>query len=121
MTMCRRNWHLLPIDQLATLLNATPDQLMNFLQVEEMANWVILAGSSRTANLSATRPPMIRCSNVRTRIKQIVEEYFGEEIREPGEPRFDFVRRLDRPRVNFVLPRRSAPNDCSRRDSSART
>jgi len=44
MTMCRRNWHLLPIDQLAALLDTTPAELMRFLQVEEMANWIILGG-----------------------------------------------------------------------------
>ena len=37
MTMCRRNWHLLPLDQLATLLETTPDELLHFLQVEELA------------------------------------------------------------------------------------
>ena len=41
MTMCRRNWHLLPIDQLATLLDTNPDQLMNFLQVFCLPSYLI--------------------------------------------------------------------------------
>ena len=42
------------------------------------------------------------------RIRQIVEECFGDEIRLPGDPRFAFVRRLSEPRTDFALPDSSA-------------
>ena len=37
-------------------------------------------------------------------IRRVVEEDFGEELRRPAEPRFDFVRQLSRPLPNFVPP-----------------
>lgn len=103
MTMCRRNWHLLPIDQLAALLDTTPAELMRFLQVEEMANWIILGGFKPDCPPVRYRLPDDHVRQRAARIRQIVEEYFGGEIRQPGEPRFAFVRRLSQPRADFVL------------------
>lgn len=104
MTLCRRNWHLLPIDQLAALLDTTPSQLMNFLQVEEMANWVILGGFKPDCPPVRYEAPDDRARQRAARIRQIVEECFGDEIRQPGGPRFAFVRKLSEPRSELVPP-----------------
>jgi hypothetical protein len=109
MTMCRRNWHLLPIGQLAALLDTTPAQLMNFLQVEETANWVILGGFKPECPPVRYEVPNDQVRGRAAHIRQIVEEYFGDELRQPGEPRFAFVQRLSQPRPDFVLPPSPGP------------
>jgi hypothetical protein len=109
MTMCRRNWHLLPIDQLAALLQTTPEQLMNFLQVEEVANWVILGGFKPQCARVRYQTPDPQVQQRAARIKQIVDEYFGDEIRQPGEPRFAFVQRLGQPRPDGAEPTAPGP------------
>ncbi len=97
MTMCRRNWHVLPGDQLAMLLETTPEELANFLRVEEHANWVILGGFVPKCEPLRWQAPGAEARRRAAEIKRIVGEYFGDEIRSPGEPRFDFIRRLSQP------------------------
>ncbi|MBM4035851.1 MAG: hypothetical protein FJ291_29280 [Planctomycetes bacterium] len=108
MTLCRRNWHLLPMEQLAALLETTPQGLMNFLQVEEHANWVILGGSKPACEPVRYEPPNPEVRQKAARIKQIVRELFEEELRKPGEPRFAFVRRLSEPKPSYALPAQPA-------------
>ena len=96
MTLCRRNWHLLPIEQLAALLDTTPEKLMNFLRVEETANWFILGGFKPECAPIRYEPPSAEVRQRAARIKQIVQADFGEEICRLGQPRFEFVRHLSR-------------------------
>lgn len=110
MTMCRRNWHVIPGDQLATLLETTPEKLGNFLRVEEHANWVILGGFVPKCEPLRWQPPDAKTRRRAAQIKQIVREYFGDEIHTAGEPRFEFVRRFSRPLLpgGAGKPRRKA-------------
>ncbi len=97
MTMCRRNWHVLSGDQLATLLGTTWEQVMHFLQVEDAANWFVLGGSKPELRPLRYESPTAEQQRHAAQIKQVVHQYFGEELRQPGEPRFEFVRRLSQP------------------------
>lgn len=97
MTMCRRNWHVLPGDQLATLLGTTPRELADFLRVEEHANWIILGGFVPRCEPLRWRPPDAETRRRAARIKEIVRECFGDEIHAACQPRFDFIRRLSEP------------------------
>ncbi len=104
MSLCRRNWHLLPLDQLATLLDTTPDQLLHFLQVEEMANWIILGGFKPECEPVRYEEPGDAVRHRAAHIRQIVAECFGDEIRLTGEPRFAFVDRLSELRTDLAPP-----------------
>jgi len=115
MTLCRRNWHLLPMDQLADLLETTPQGLMNFLQVEEHANWVILGSSKPLCSAVHYEPPSDAVRARATRIKEVVRRHFGDEIRRPAEPRFDFVRRLAQPLPQDALRAEPVKRLCSPR------
>ena len=115
MTLCRRNWHLLPIDQLARLLDTTPEKLQHFLQVEEIANWYILGGFKPACSPVKYAPPDAKAQQRAAEIKDVVHEYFGDELREPGEPRFAFMTRFRQARP--ATPNRSAEN---RSESSPR-
>ena len=106
MTMCRRNWHVASAEQLAALLSTTPEELANFLRVEEHANWVILGGFKPACEPLHYEPPNPEAQRRAAEIKRGVEEQFGKEIDQPGEPRFEFVRRLGHPRTTTALPNR---------------
>ena len=101
MTLCRRNWHLLPMEQLAALLDTTPNELFHFLKVEEHANWHILGGFKPECPAVKYMPPDAPARRRAAQIKSVVEAYFHDSIRVSGEPRFAFVRRLSEP-----LPKR---------------
>lgn len=105
MTLCRRNWHLLPMDQLATLAGTSPDALMNFLRVEEMANWIILGGFKPDCEPVRYAPPTEDIRRRASRIRDIVEESFDSELSRPDEPRFAFVQRLSRPKTGAATHR----------------
>ena len=96
MTLCRRNWHLLPSEQLAMLLDTSVEELANFLRVEEHANWVILGSFKPACQPVGYRPPTPDARRRAAEIKQTVREHFGDEIHQPGEARFEFVNRLSR-------------------------
>ena len=97
MTMCRRNWHVLSGEQLAILLGTTWEQVMHFLQVEDVANWLILGASKPELGPLRYEAPTAEQERRAAQIKRVVQQYFGEELHRPGEPRFEFVHRLSQP------------------------
>ncbi|MBN1910737.1 MAG: hypothetical protein JW818_13410 [Pirellulales bacterium] len=108
MTLCRRNWHLLPMDQLAPLAGTTAEELLHFLQFEEAANWHILGDNKPACPPVKYRPPDAKARQRAAQIKSIVKEYFGDTLREPGEPRFAFIKRLATPEPASERPRHTA-------------
>jgi len=98
MTLCRRNWHVAPSEQIATLLSTIPEKLARFLRVEEHANWVILGRFKPACEPLRYESPDAAARQRAAEMKRVVEEQFSEEIGQPGEPRFEFVRRLSGPR-----------------------
>jgi hypothetical protein len=115
MTLCRRNWHVLPGDQLAMLLGTTWPQLLHFLQVEEVANWIILGTSKPKLGPLRYEPPTAEQQRRAAEFKRVVQQYFGDELRQTGEPRFEFVRQLSRPLVAPGTNRYHGPRSCSPR------
>ena len=94
MTLLRRNWHLLPCEQLAALLNVSPEELVAFVRGEDIANWSILGGFKPACEPVRYAPPDPVARRRAAAIKQLVRQHFGEEIGKRGEPRFAFIRRL---------------------------
>ena len=99
---------LLPLDQWATLLETTLDPLLHFLQVEEMANWVILGGFKPDWAPVRYTTPDAQTRKRGESIKPIVKAHFGDELQQAGEPRFAFVQPLSQPRQTGVVPRSEA-------------
>lgn len=94
-TVIRRNWHLLPYEQLLKLLDWTPDQLAYTLREDDFL--FIKLGSLKPdcAPLRYTAPTnetIARAEN----IGRIVNEYFPNGLMPPGEPLFAFVQDLSR-------------------------
>jgi len=90
-SIIRRNWHLLPYDQLLTLLGWDAEKLAFTLREDDFL-WIKL-GSLKPAcpPLQYTEPNKAtkhRCAE----IKSLVESHFGDELDKPVRPRFDFLR-----------------------------
>jgi hypothetical protein len=104
-TILRRNWHLLPYDQLLKLVEKTADQLAFALREDDFL--FIKLGSLKPRCAPVTYAEPDRTARERAaRIKQIVEEHFGAELQRPGESRFSFVDRLSRVPRDFQPPPR---------------
>lgn len=110
-TVIRRNWHLLPYEQLLQLLDWTPERL-GFTLREEDFLWVKLGRLKPNCEPLRYRAPDEAAQRAAARIRRVIKADFGLEIRRPGVPRFDFVRQLSTPLpgdVKLVGPVASAP------------
>ena len=102
-TLIRRNWHLLPYGQLLELVEMTPERLAFTLREEDFL-WIKLGRLKPTCEPLRYHPPDQAARQRAAEIRRVVEEDFGEEIRRPAEPRFDFVRQLSTPLPSFSPP-----------------
>ncbi|MBN2309958.1 MAG: hypothetical protein JXR94_13370 [Candidatus Hydrogenedentes bacterium] len=103
-TLIRRNWHLLPYAQLLDLVEMTPERLAFTLREEDFL-WIKLGRLKPRCEPLRYDPPDEAARSRAAEIRRIVEREFGEAIRGPAEPRFDFVRQLSAP-----LPSDSPPD-----------
>ena len=103
-TLMRRNWHLLPYDQLLELLEMTPKQLAFALREDDFLYYKLGSLKPKCDPLRY-HPPGEAARQRAAEIRRVVEEEFGEEIRRPAEPRFDFVRQLSSPLAAFSPPK----------------
>lgn len=92
-TVIRRNWHLLPYDQLLVLLDMTADQLRFSLKEDDFL-------FHKLGNLKPDCPPLKfekpdKKALARAKeIKGVVDRHFKNELREPAESMFSFVGEL---------------------------
>ncbi len=103
-TILRRNWHLLPYDQLLTLLGMSADELAYALREDDFL-FIKLGSLKPSCPPLLYAPPSDEARRRAAEIRRTVEEAFGDEIRQPGQPRFAFVQELSQPRV----PRSARP------------
>jgi hypothetical protein len=95
-TLIRRNWHLLPYEQLLQLLEMTPERLAFTLQEDDFL-WVKLGRLKPRCEPLRYHPPDATARRGATEIRRVVKEEFGSALRRPGEPRFAFVQELSTP------------------------
>jgi hypothetical protein len=90
-SIIRRNWHLLPYEQLLTLLGWEAQKLAFTLREDDFL-WIKLGSLKPSCHpLRYTEPnDMVikRCQEIRS----VVTSQFGEELARPSKPRFDFIR-----------------------------
>jgi len=95
-TIVRRNWHLLPYDQLLLLLDMSGEQLAYSLREDDFL-FIKLGSLKPSCPPLRYAPPSESARKRAAEIKHIVEENFGEELRKEAEPRFGFVQKLSEP------------------------
>ncbi len=92
-TLIRRNWHLLPYEQLLELLEMTPERLAFALREDDFL-WIKLGALKPQCEPLRYQPPDEAAGERAAEIRRVVEQDFGEELHRTAEPRFDFVRQL---------------------------
>jgi hypothetical protein len=96
-TLIRRNWHLLPYDQLLMLLEMTPERLDFVLREDDML-WYKLGLLKPQCEPLRYQTPNEAARRRAAEIRRVVEEEFGEWASgREAEPRFAFLRQLHNP------------------------
>lgn len=95
-TIIRRNWHLLPYEQLLQLLDMSPARLSAILREEDFL-FIKLGSAKPKCEPLRYREPDAAARKRAADIRRIVGETFGEEMHRPIEPRFEFVHELSAP------------------------
>ncbi len=103
-TLIRRNWHLLPYEQLLELLDMTPERLAVMLREEDFL-FIKLGSLKPACEPLRYQPPDDTALRRAAEICRVVEQDFGKEIQKTGEPRFDFVRQLGAPLPSYIPPK----------------
>ena len=102
-TIIRRNWHLLPYEQLLQMVEMTPAQLAETLREDDFL-WIKLGQVKPQCEplkyAAATPEASVRAAE----IKRIIEEQLGAEWAKAEEPRFAFVEQLGKPLAGAPKP-----------------
>jgi hypothetical protein len=104
-SVVRRNWHLLPYDQLLTLLGWDAEQMAYTLKEDDF-QWNKLGRHKPDCTPLVYAPSTPAQKQRCAEIKAIVHETFDEAFRGPADPRFAFIDRLSEP-----LPEPPPPAD----------
>ena len=109
-TVLRRNWHLLPYEQLTTLLGKSREEL-RFSLMEDDFLWVKL-GKVKPAcdRLVWSQDEAWRGRDARRRIARILKDE-GLDPNAPEEPRFAFIREIAAPSSSPSPSPSSSPFD----------
>jgi hypothetical protein len=108
-TIIRRNWHLLPYEQLLELLDWTPQHLADTLREDDFL-FIKLGSVKPRCDRLTYAPPDEAAHRREAEIKQIVEAEFGAEIKKPAEPRFAFLDAFEQA-VADAPPPTNAPQE----------
>ena len=94
-TLIRRNWHLLPYDQLLELLEMSSAELAYLLREDDFL-FIKLGMLKPKCEPLKYQEPDAQARRREAEIKQVVQRYFGDQLQQPAEPRFHFVEQLSR-------------------------
>lgn len=94
-TLIRRNWHLLPYEQLLTLLHTTPERLAYSLREDDFL-FVKLGLLKPKCEPIRYEPPNVKDLRLCEAIRNLVRSEFSDLLTLPEEPRFHFVDVLSR-------------------------
>lgn len=92
-TLIRRNWHLLPYEQLLVLLDKTEAELAFYLR-EEDGLFLKLGNLKPYCPPLRYKPPNEHELERAGEIKATVNRHFGHSLAKQAEPRFQFVKQL---------------------------
>ena len=114
-TVIRRNWHLLPYDQLLQLLEWTPEQLAYTLREDDFL-YIKLGSLKPKCESLRYAPPEPAAAKRAAEIAQTIQAEFPDGLGNPGEPLFGFIDRLSAPPAPVEKPAAAnlfSPRFCS--------
>ncbi|QEH37816.1 hypothetical protein OJF2_64070 [Aquisphaera giovannonii] len=95
-TLLRRNWHLLPYEQLTGLIGMSPDELAFALREDDFLFEKLGGRKPRCEPVRYAEPDDASKSRA-GEIARLVRDRFGAAPGRGGEPRFAFLRKLGEP------------------------
>ncbi len=96
LTIIRRNWHLLPYDQILTLLDWTAERLEYTLREDDF--FFIKVGSLKPKSLPLRySAPTAEETARAAEIRNIVQQHFPNGALEGNDPLFSFIGKLEAP------------------------
>jgi len=96
LTVIRRNWHLLPYEQLLQLLGWTAEQMAFTLREDDFL-YVKLGNLKPQCERLLYRPPDPGARARAAEIAAVLRAQFPEGVGQPEQPLFEFVKQLSRP------------------------
>lgn len=93
-TILRRNWHLLPYDQLLTLLDISHRELEFALKEDDFLFHKLGNLKPKCSPLVYSQPDEKALARAKE-IKQLVQNHFKDALTQPAEPLFSFVQELN--------------------------
>ena len=103
LTIIRRNWHLLPYEQLLRLLGWTAEQMAYTLREDDFL-FVKLGNLKPRCEFLKYQPPDARTLECEHDIARILRTEFPQGTGQLDEPLFEFVKELSRPPKTPPLP-----------------
>ena len=103
-TIIKRNWHLLPYEQLLQLLGWTAEEMAFSLREDDFL--IIKLGNLKPqCERLVYRPPDVRTRERARAIAGVLQAEFPEGVGQPEQPLFEFVKELSRlPKAAVVRP-----------------
>jgi hypothetical protein len=95
-SLIRRNWHLLPYNQLLKLLGWNAEKLAFTLKEDDFL-WIKLGSLKPSCPPLRYEEPTEATAQRCEAIRAIISSYFRDEFTKPAQPRFDFIRDLSVP------------------------
>lgn len=89
-SIIRRNWHLLPYEQLLTLLDWDAQKLAFTLREDDFL-WIKLGSLKPSCPVLRYEPANAAVSKRCAAVRATVSSHFGKLLAEPSGPRFDFL------------------------------
>lgn len=89
-SIIRRNWHLLPYDQLLTMTNLSADELATRLREDDFL-FIKLGSLKPKCEPVIYGEPTAQERERAAQIRRLVQAEFGSELEQPGSPRFSFL------------------------------
>ncbi len=96
LTLIRRNWHLLPYEQLLQLLGWTAEEMAFTLREDDFL-WVKLGNLKPQCERLQYQPPDARTRERARAIAGILRAEFPAGVGQPEQPLFEFIKDLSRP------------------------
>ena len=91
----RRNWHLLPYEQLLELLDMSADEFAFRLREDDFL-YAELGSLKPHCERVSYRKPDAKSQQRAAEIRTLVHEQFGDQFGRPAEPRFGFIDAFNR-------------------------
>ena len=108
--LLRRNWHLLPYEQLLELLGVSAEELAFRLREDDFLYLKLGSLKPQCARVQYHEPDA-RARERAAEIKAVVREHFGDQLEQPAEPRFGFIQAFHRTDDAAVTVAARDPNE----------